>query len=75
MCKIGNVCCLLALAHKPFSSNSLGLSAPEEAYSRNVRALGTLKFGYEVFLRLFPIKPLSYKTAIYITLKRKQSLN
>ena len=28
-------------------------SAPEEAYSRNVRASGTLKFGYE---RVFKIK-------------------
>ena len=28
-------------------SNSLDLSAPEEAYSRNVCASGTLKFRYE----------------------------
>ena len=34
-------------AHQPFSSNSLDLSAPEEAYSRNVCASVTLKFGYE----------------------------
>ena len=47
MCKIGDVCCLPAPAHQPFSSNSLDLSAPEEAYSRNVRASGTLNFGYE----------------------------
>ena len=47
MCKIGDVCCLPAPAHQPFSSNGLDLSAPEEAYSRNVRASGTLKFWYE----------------------------
>ena len=47
MCRIGDVCCLSAPAHQPFSSNSLDLSAPEEAHSRNVRAPGTLKFGYE----------------------------
>ena len=46
VCKIGDVCCLPAPAHQPFFSNSLDLSAPEEAYSRNVRASGTLKFGY-----------------------------
>ena len=47
MCRIGDVCCLPAPAHQPFSSSSLDLSAPKEAYSRNVRASGTLKFGYE----------------------------
>ena len=47
MCKIANVCCLPAPAHQPFSSNNLDLSAPEEAYRRNVRASGTLKLGYE----------------------------
>ena len=31
---------------QPFS-NSLDLSAPEEAYSGTVRASGTLKFWYE----------------------------
>ena len=40
-------------AHQPFSSNSLDLSAPEEAYSRNVLPSGTLKCGYEVVLRFF----------------------
>ena len=49
MCKTGDVCCLPAPAHQPFSSNSLVLSAPEEAYSRNVRASGTLKLGMKVF--------------------------
>ena len=44
VCRIGNVCCLPAPAHQPFSFNSLGLSAPEIACSRNVRASGTLKF-------------------------------
>ena len=47
VCKIGNVCCLPAPAHQTISSNSLDLSVPKEAYSRNVRASGTLKFGYE----------------------------
>ena len=50
VCRIGDVCCLPAPApaYQPFSSNNLDLSAPEEAYSRNVRASGTpLKFGYE----------------------------
>ena len=36
-----------APAHQPFSSNSLDLSAPEEAYSRNARASVSLKFGFE----------------------------
>ena len=43
-------------AHQPFSSNSLDLSAPEEAYSRNVLPSGTLmhkKCGYEGVLRFF----------------------
>ena len=40
-CRIGDVYCLPAPAHQPFSSNSLDLSAPEEPYSRNVRASGT----------------------------------
>ena len=31
---------------------SLGLSAPEEACSRNVRASGTLKFGYEGIFKI-----------------------
>ena len=46
VCTIGDVCCLPAPAGQPFSSNSLDLSAPEEAYSRNVRVSGTLKIGY-----------------------------
>ena len=41
-----------ASAHQPFSFNSLGLSAPEEACSRNVRASGTLKFGYEGIFKI-----------------------
>ena len=43
------------------SSNTLGLSAPEEAYSRNVCALGTLKYGYE---GVFKIKTV-YQGGIY----------
>ena len=45
--RIGDVCCFPAPAHQPFSTNSLDLSAPEEAYSRNVCASGTLNFGYK----------------------------
>ena len=51
-CKIADVCCLPMPAHQPFSSNSLDLSAPEEAYSRNVCASGTLKFEYEGVFKL-----------------------
>ena len=36
-----------------FSFNSLCLSAPEEACSRNVRAFGTLNMGIKVFLTLY----------------------
>ena len=50
-CKIGNFCCSPAPAHQPFVSNSLDLSAPEEAYSRNVRASGTVKIGCEGFFK------------------------
>ena len=58
MCKAGDVCWWPAPAHQPFSSNSLTLSAPEEAYSRHVRASGTLKFGYEgIFKILRPFSP------------------
>ena len=46
VCMIGVVCCYPATAHQLFSFNSLGLSSPEEACSRNVRASSTLKFGY-----------------------------
>ena len=51
MCRIVNVCCLPAPAHQTFSFTSLGLSAPEEACSRNVRASGTLKFGVECIFK------------------------
>ena len=49
VCKIGDVCCLPVPAHQPFSFNSLDLSAPEEAYSRNVRASDTLNLDMKVF--------------------------
>ena len=52
VCKIVDHCCLPAPAHQPFSSNSLDLSAPEEAYSRTLRASGTLNLAVKVFLRL-----------------------
>ena len=38
VCRIGNVYCLPAPAYPPFPLNSLGLSAPEEARSKHVRA-------------------------------------
>ena len=43
---------LLAPVHQPFSSNSLGIKSPEEAYSRNVRVSGTLKLGYESIFKI-----------------------
>ena len=49
--RLMDVCCLPAPAHQPFSSNSLDLSASKEAFRRNVRASGTLKFGYEGVLK------------------------
>ena len=49
------VCCLPAPAPQPFLFNNLGLSAPEEACSRNVRASGTLKFGYEGILKIYSV--------------------
>ena len=52
VCKIWYVCCLPAPAHQQFSPNSLGLSAPDEACSRNVRASGTLKCGYEGIFKI-----------------------
>ena len=48
------VCRRLRINH--FFPNSLDLSAPEEAYSRTVRTSGTLKFGYEVVLRLYTLR-------------------
>ena len=54
MCRIRNNCCLPAPTHQPFSFNSLDLSAPEEACSRNVRASGTLKFGYKGIFKILP---------------------
>ena len=53
MCKMDDVCCLPASAHQPFSSNSLDRRAPEEAYSRNVRASDTLKLGYEGVFKIY----------------------
>ena len=55
VCRIGDVCCLPAPAHQPISFNSFDLSALEEVCRRNARASGTLKFGYEGFLRLKPL--------------------
>ena len=61
--KIGDVCCLSAPAHQPFSSNSLDLSAPEEAYSRNVRASGALKFWYEGVFKILTTGSISLLVA------------
>ena len=59
VCRIGDVCCLPAPAHQPFLFNSFGLSAPEEACSKNICASGTLKFGYEgIFSSPEPLGPL-----------------
>ena len=55
VCRIADVCCLSAPAHQPFSIYNLGLSAPEEACGRNVRASGTLKFGYECIFKISSI--------------------
>ena len=63
VCKIGDVCCLPAPAHQPFSSNSLDLSAPEEAYSRNIRASGTLNFGYEGVFKILTTGSISLLVA------------
>ena len=63
MCKIGDVFCLPATAHQPFSSNRVDLSAPEEAYSRNVRASGTLKFGYEGVFKILTTGSISLLVA------------
>ena len=43
VCKIGDVCCLPAPAHQPYSSNSLDLSAPEDAYSKKCTSIGHSK--------------------------------
>ena len=66
-----------APAHQPFSSISLDLSVPEEAYSRNVRATGTLKFGYEGVFKistptdLAKLEYLSINTFLRIHLSRR----
>ena len=63
VCRIGDVCCLPAPAHQPFSFNSLSLSAPAEACSRNVRASGTLKFGYEGIFKVITTGSISLLVA------------
>lgn len=45
-------------SHQPFSSNGLDLSTPEEAYSRNIRASGTLQFGYEGVFKIRGLQSL-----------------
>ena len=59
----GDVSCLPAPAHQPFSSNSLDLSSSEEAYSRNVRASGTLKLGYEGVFKILTTGSISLLVA------------
>ena len=55
--------CLPAPAHQPFSFNSLGLSVPEEACSRNVRASGTLNIGYEGIFKIITTGSMSLLVA------------
>ena len=45
------------------SSKSLGLSAPEEACSRNVRASGTLKLRYEGIFKIITTGSISLLVA------------
>ena len=68
VCRFGGVCCLPAPAHQLFSSNSFHLSAPEEAYSRSVRASGTLKFGCEGVFKILSawlIHGISYPLRVW----------
>ena len=51
------LCCHLRINF--FSSNSLGPSAPDEAYSRNVRSSGTLKLGTNVCFRFIWVNDMS----------------
>ena len=60
VCRIGDVCCLPAPAH------SLDLSAPEEAYSRHVRASDNLKFWYESVFKILLISSLHLAVSIYV---------
>ena len=55
--------CLLATAYQPFSSDSLDLSASEEAYSRNVRESGTVKFGFEGVFKILTSGSISLLVA------------
>ena len=63
VCKIEDVCCLPTPAHQPISSNSLGRCASKEAYSRNVRASGSLKFGYESVFKILTTRSISLLVA------------
>ena len=56
-CVQDSECLLLPTpAHQPFTSNSLGPSAPDEDHSRNVRTSGTLKLRYEdLFFRFYKV--------------------
>ena len=63
VCRIGDVYCLPAPAHLPFSFNSLGFSAPEDACYRNVRASGTHKFGYEGIFKIITTGSISLLVA------------
>ena len=49
---IGDVCCLPSPAHPPFASNCLGPGAPDDTYSKNVRASDTLNLGHEGIVNL-----------------------
>ena len=64
VCRIWDVCCLPAPAHQPFSSNNSDFSTPEEAFSSNVRASGTLKCGYEGVFNVINVVHLSQNNHI-----------
>ena len=56
----------VAPAHQLFSSNSLDLSAPVEAYRRNVCVSGTLKIGYEGVFKITTHVPRGFDSQIHI---------
>ena len=59
VCRIGGVCCLPCLHTNHFLLIVWDLSASEETYSRNVRASGTLKFGYEGVFKIITTGSIS----------------
>ena len=57
------LCRRLRINHFLLIQCSLDLSAPEEAYSRNERAPGTLKFGYEGVFKILTTGSISLLVA------------